>query len=180
MKKFLQFSGLIAAIVAIAALILMLSCPSLTYTLGKKTYEISGIYGIFGGKVTDTGWTWLDSTTAFKATASAVIAFILLLAAILILLLGAILPLFKVTALNKFSGLLNLIAVIALVVAGVLIFIEIPCFGAAQSTSDYTFSTKGYSLGTGWIVSAICAIASGVLAIAPAFANFAAKGKRKR
>ncbi len=180
MKKFLQFSGLIAAVFAIVAFILMLACPSMTYTLGSKTYEISGVYGIFGGKVLDTGWSWLDTNTALKATASAIIAFVLLIAAIVILLLGAILPIFKVTALNKFSGLLNLIAVIALVVAGVLIFIEIPCFGAAQSTSDYTYSTDGYSLGAGWIISAICAITAGVLAIAPAFANFIAKGKRKK
>ena len=179
MKKFLQFSGLIAAVVAIVAFILMLACPSMTYSVAGKTYEISGTYGIFGGKVLDTGWSWLDTNTAFKATASAIIAFVLLIAAIVILLLGAILPLFKVTALNKFSGLLNIIAVIALVVAGVLIFIEIPCFGAAQSTSDYTYSTDGYALGAGWIVAAICAIAAGVLAIAPAFANFIAKGKKR-
>ncbi len=180
MKKILQFSGLIAAIVAIVSFILMLACPSMTYTIGGEPQSISGTLGIFGGKIINSGWSWLDSVTAFKATVSAVIAFVLLIVAIVILLLGAILPMFKVTALNKFSGLLNLIAVIALVVAGVLIFVEIPCFGAAQSTSDYTYKTDGYALGAGWIVSAICAIAAGVLAIAPAFANFLAKGKKRK
>lgn len=179
MKKFLQFSGLIAAVVAIVAFILMLACPAMTYTVAGKTYEISGIYGIFGGKVTASRWGISVDLAEIKATASAVIAFVLLIAAIVILLLGAILPIFKVTALNKFSGLLNLIAVIALVVAGILVFIEIPCFGAAQSTADYTYSTDGYALGAGWIISAICAIVAGVLAVAPSFANFIAKGKKK-
>ena len=179
MKKFLQFSGLIAAVVAIVAFILLLACPSMTYTLGNSTSEISGIYGIFGGKITASGWGISVDLGEIKATASAVIAFVLLIVAIVILLLGAILPVFKVTALNKFSGLLNLIAVIALVAAGILVFIEVPCYCAAQSTADYTLKTDGYALGAGWIVAAICAIVAGVLAVAPSFANFIAKGKKK-
>ncbi len=175
MKKFLQFSGLIAAVVAIVAFILLLACPSMTYTLGDSTTEISGIFGIFGGKLTASGWGISLDLGEIKATASAVIAFILMIAAIVILLLGAILPIFKVTALNKFSGLLNLIAVIALVVAGILVFIEVPCYCAAQSYDK----TDGYALSAGWIIAAICAIAAGVLAVAPSFANFIAKGKKK-
>lgn len=181
MKKFLQFSGLIAAVVAIVAFILMLACPAIKYTpkIGDPSY-IDGVVGIFGKTAsTDIGG-FNISGQVYKATVSAIIAFILLIAAIVILLVGAILPLFKITVLNKFSGLLNLIALAACVVAGVLIFIEVPCFAAAQSTENVQWSTDGYALGAGWIISAICAIVAGALAIAPAFANFLAKGKKRK
>ncbi len=180
MKKFLQFSGLIAAVVAVVAFVLMLTCPSLVYSSGiTDPVNIAGVDGIFGKVSTTTILGTTVSATVYHATPSAIIAFIVLIAAMVILILGALLPILKINALNKFSGLLNLIAVIALVVAGVLIFIEVPCFCAAQSNENITVSTDGYSLGAGWIISGICAIAAGVLAIAPAFANFLAKGKKK-
>lgn len=184
MKKFLQFSGLIAAVIAIVSFVLLLACPSMTVTttfLGKTSVtEISGIYGIFGGKVLDSGWSWLDDNTALKATPTAIIAFVLLIVAMVILIVGALLPILKIKALNKFAGLLNLIAVIALVVAGILVFIEVPCFAAAQSTADYTYSTDYHALGAGWLISGICAIVAGVLAIMPAAADFLAKGKKRK
>ncbi len=176
MKKFLQFSGIIAAVIAIVSFILLLTCPALTLTAGSNTYDISATYGIFGGKVIESGWSWLDDGTAYKATATAIIAFLLLIVSIVILLVGVILPLFKVTFLNRFSGVLNLIAVLALVVAGVFIFVEVPCFTSAQGYSN----ADGYSLGAGWVVSGICAIAAGLIAIAPAFADFVAKGKKRK
>ena len=177
MKKFLQFSGLIAAVVAIVAFVLMLACPALVYNPGIiDPVNIAGVEGIFG-KVSTVG----TKTTieVYKATVSAIIAFILLIVALVILIIGALLPILKIKALNKFSGLLNLIAVIALVAAGVLIFLEVPCFCAAQSTEKITVPTDDYSLGTGWLIAGICAIVAGVLAIAPAFADFLAKGKKK-
>ena len=178
MKKFLQFSGLIAAVVAIVAFVLMLACPALQYvpTYGDTLY-IQGVDAIFGKTSShDFGGVVTASATVYKATASAIIAFVLLIVAIVILILGAILPLCKINALNKFSGLLNLIAVVALVAAGILIFIEKPCFVAAQGNELY----KDYALAAGWIISAICAIVAGALAIAPAFADFLSKGKKKR
>jgi hypothetical protein len=184
MKKFLQFSGLIAAVVAIVSFVLLMACSSLTFDSGIAIPNVtdgkavlSGIEGIFGktetSKITGT-------YTVYNPTVSAIIAFVLLIVAMLILIVGALLPILKVKALNKFAGLLNLIAVIALLVAGVLVFIEVPCFCAAQSTKDYTMSTDGWTLNAGWIISGICAIVAGVLAIAPAFADFLAKGKKRK
>ena len=180
MKKFLQFSGLIAAVFAIVSIILLMACPSITYTIAGNAYSYSGIFGIFGGKITASLGSLTGEIGEIKATATAVIAFILLIAGIVILLLGAILPLLKVTALNKFSGLLNLIAIVCLIVAGVLVFFEVPAFCAAQSTDKVTWDPSNYHLGAGWTVSGILSIVAGVLALAPACANFLAKGKKKR
>ena len=187
MKKFLQFSGLIAAVVAIVSFVLLLACSSLTYDSGIAIPNVtdgkavlSGIEGIFGKTGTSEVFGKTSTYTVYNPTVSAIIAFVLLIVAMLILIVGALLPILKVKALNKFAGLLNLIAVIALVVAGVLVFIEVPCFCAAQSTKDYTMSTDGWTLNAGWIISGICAIVAGVLAIAPAFADFLAKGKKHK
>ena len=186
MKKFLQFSGLIAAVVAIVSFVLMMACPSITYTVvynGKTIGDplvLSGVEGIFGKTGTTEFYGKTSTYTVYNPTVSAIIAFVLLIVAMLILIVGALLPILKVKALNKFAGLLNLIAVIALVVAGVLVFIEVPCFCAAQSTKDHTMSTDGWTLNAGWIISGICAIVAGVLAIAPAFADFLAKGKKHK
>ena len=177
MKKFLQFSGLIAAVFAIVSIILLMACPSITYTIAGNAYSYSGI---FGGKITASLGGLTGEIGEIKATATAVIAFILLIAGIVILLLGAILPLLKVTALNKFSGLLNLIAIVCLIAAGVLVFFEVPAFCAAQSTDKVNWDPSNYHLGAGWTVSGILSIVGGVLALAPACANFLAKGKKKR
>ena len=181
MKKFLQFSGLIAAVLAIASFILLLTCPALVYSSGfTDPVSIAGIDAIFGKVSSTTILGAQVSATVYNATPSAIIAFILLIVAMVVLILGALLPILKIKALNKFAGLLNLIAVITLVVAGVLVFIEVPCFCAAQSTENITVSTDGYSLGAGWTISGILAIVAGVLAIAPTFADFLAKGKKRK
>ena len=183
MKKFLQFSGLIAAVIAIASFILLLTCPALVYSSGfTDPVSIAGVDAIFG-KVKVSSTTILGaqvSATVYNATPSAIIAFVLLIVAMVVLIFGALLPILKIKALNKFAGLLNLIAVITLVVAGILVFIEVPCFCAAQSTENITVSTDGYSLGAGWTISGILAIVAGVLAIAPTFADFLAKGKKRK
>lgn len=180
MKRFLQFSGLIAAVIAIVGFVLMMTCPSLVYTItnpisgAKSSASCSGIQGIFGGTIKGT-----ILSLEVKLNPLALVAFILLCVAIVILLLGAILPIMKVKALNKFSGLLNLIAVVCLVAAGVMIFFEVPSWCAAQSTADYKVSTDNYSLGAGWVIAGILAIVGGVVAILPACANFLAKGKKR-
>ncbi len=189
MKKFLQFSGLIAAVVAIVGFVLMMTCPALNNPVyaGEKllgTIVIPGTSGIFGGDWPSTGNALVDALLKYygatiKITPSALIAFILMSVAVVILILGALLPIFKIKTLNKFAGLLNLIAVLALVAAGILLFFEVPCFLGAQASEGSEVNTDGWHLGAGWIIAGICAIAAGVLAIAPAFANFIAKGKKR-
>ncbi len=184
MKRFLQFSGLIAAVIAIVGFVLLLTCPSLIWSMTifgqTSTYEYSGIMGIFGGTVTASGSGISIDIGTINPTPSAIIAFILIAAAIVILLLGAILPIAKVKVLNKISGVLNLVALLCLVVGGVLVFVEVPCWCSAQSTADVTVKTDNYTLGSGWLTAGILSCVAGAFAIFPTFANLLAKGKKKR
>lgn len=186
MKRFLQFSGLIAAVIAIVGFVLMMTCPSLVYTLtnpitgAKSSTSYSGIMGIFGGTTKASIGSFTFEAGKINPTPLAIVAFVLLCLAIVVLLLGAILPIAKVKALNKFSGLLNLIALVCLIAAGVMIFFEVPAWCAAQSTADYKMSTDNFSLGAGWVVAGILAIVGGVVAILPTCANFLAKGKKRK
>ena len=176
MKKALKFSGLVAAVLATLAFILMMFTPAVT-TQGivGGTYELPGTAAIFGhnGDGLSAGQilSFCNKDGVIPATWSAIIAWILMMAAVVILLLGVILPLFKVKALTKFAGLLNLIVVIALVVAGIFMFIQVPTFLGAAGRSD----ASGYALGAGWIISAIVAIVAGVCAILPAAVDLASK-----
>ena len=73
------------------------------------------------------------------------------------------------------AGVLNLVAVIALVVAGILVFISRPVFWAANEMGD---STDHWGLGTGWVFAGILAIVGGVLAILPAAVDFIGSKKK--
>ena len=186
MKKFLQFSGLIAAVIAVVGFVLMMACPSVYYTVSADhSIVISGTSGIFGGDWPSSGSYLVDGILKYfgatiKMTPSAFIAFILMIVGVAILVLGALLPILKIKALNKFAGLLNLIALIALVAAGILVFVQVPCFLGAQASEGSKVDTEGWKLGAGWIISGICVIVAGVLAIAPACADFLAKGKKRK
>ncbi len=167
MKKVLKFSGIAALLLAIVAFILMLSTSSVSVTGSafgySKTGTYSGIEGTFGS----------DGITA---TWSAIVAFVLILAAMIILIAGIILPILKIHALDKVAGILNLVAVIALVVAGIFLFIEVPCFRSANGiTTDITGIS--YGLGAGWVIAGILSIIGGIVAILPAVFDFLGKGK---
>ena len=176
MKKALKFSGLVAAVLATLAFILMMFTPALTAkgALTGGNYELAGTAAIFG-KADDLtlgeAAVFCNKDGVIPATWSAITAWILMMAAVVILLLGVILPLFKVKALTKFAGLLNLIVVVFLVLAGTFMFIQVPTFLAFAGKSD----ASGYALGAGWIISAIIAIVAGVCAILPAAVDLASK-----
>lgn len=176
MKKALKFSGLVAAVLATLAFILMMFTPAIVCEgpVFGGHYEIAGTVAIFGkskGFALGEAAVFCNSDGVIPPTWSAIIAWILMMAAVVILLLGVILPLFKVKALTKFAGLLNLIVVIALVVAGIFMFIQVPTFLGTTGRSD----ASGYALGAGWIISAIVAIVAGVCAILPAAVDLASK-----
>ena len=176
MKKALKFSGLVAAVLATLAFILMMFTPAIVCEgpVFGGHYEIAGTVAIFGkskGFALGEAAVFCNSDGVIPPTWSAIIAWILMMAAVVILLLGVILPLFKIKALTKFAGLLNLIVVIALVVAGIFMFIQVPTFLGATGRSD----ASGYALGAGWIISAIVAIVAGVCAILPAAVDLASK-----
>lgn len=171
MKKFLQFAGLISAVLAIVAFILMLAGKALVYETSSAQYFVSGTRALFGGKEET-----LLGTAEYKPAATALIAWILVLAAIIILVAGVVLPLLKVNALEKVAGLLNLVAVCALVVGGILLFFTQPVFNAANETALGTIYDD-YKLGAAYVIAAILAILGGVVAILPAAMDFIGKKK---
>lgn len=171
MKKFLQFAGLISAVLAIVAFILLLAGKALVYETSSAQYFVSGTRALFGGKEET-----ILGTAEYKPAATALIAWILVLVAIIILVAGVVLPLLKVNALEKVAGLLNLVAVCALVVGGILLFFTQPVFNAANETALGTIYDD-YKLGAAYVIAAILAILGGVVAILPAAMDFIGKKK---
>ncbi len=171
MKTVLKFSGVISAVLAIVAFILLLATPGVKYTatvLGQSgTTSVAGAQCIFGGGDLEYAGTW-----------AGILAFILIIVALVILCAAIILPLVKVTALDKFAGVLNLVAVISLILAGIFAFCIVAAFKAANgdaSGSIGSLASASYSIGAGWVIAGILAIAAGAFAVAPAVADFISK-----
>lgn len=174
MKKFLKFSGAIAFLFGLIAFILLLATAGVTFKystgLGDITGEAAGTVVLFGKTEKSMG---IEVVT--KCAPNALIAWILIILALIILCLGIILPLLKVKALDKFAGLLNLVAVIALVVAGILLFFTVLGFTGANKVDSSI--VKYYHLGAGWIIAAILSILGGIVAILPVCSAFLGKKK---
>ena len=170
MKKYLKYSGIVAVLFAIVAFILMMATSGVMYQSGSTQYNYEGILVLFGG--TRSGLYGLVSVT-FKPAAISLIAWILVLVAIIIILLGIILPLLKVKALDKFAGVLNLIAVAALITGGILLFFSAPAFYGANKD----VVSESVRLNVGWVFAGILAIVGGCFAILPAAVDFVGKKK---
>ena len=168
MKKVLQFSGLISAVLGIIAFVLMMATPALSVTLFGGTTYVAGTTAIFGST---TKTIFGDAVT--HPSPLALIGWILALAGLVLVLLGVILPLLKVKALVKFAGLMNLISVICLVLAGIFMFLVVPTFIAANGGEV----SEIHKIGAGWVIGGILAIVAGAFAILPAAADFLAKKK---
>ena len=97
---------------------------------------------------------WLSWRTDFIYCYSVASAWIFILVGLVIVLLGIILPLLKVHALEKFAGLLNLVAVLLFVVAGVFMFIVVPTFYAANNLDV----PSNAAIGAGWVIGGILSI----------------------
>ena len=171
MKKLLKYAGAISLVLAVASLVLMMATPSVTYTSNVGNYtntsSVSGVVGIFGG--TDAG---------YAAPWAGLIGWILLLVAVLLLVLGVLIPILKKASLTKFAGLINICAVACLIVAGVFMFIEKSAWVAANGDGSFSLgslASGSYAVGAGWIIAGILSIAGGVIAILPAAADFLGK-----
>ena len=156
MKKFLQFSGLIAAGLALAAFIFLLAGNGLVYKSGNFSHSIPGTNVIFGG----------DYTLA----ATALIGWILVLLAMLALIVVSVLPLLNVKALDKFAGLITLCAAGALLVAAILIFCSKAAFVSANGSL-----LNNYGLSFAFVFAGILSILAGLLAALPAGMNLLGK-----
>ena len=78
----------------------------------------------------------------------------------------------KIKFLEKFGGIIALVAGGLLLVAGIFLFFSKAAFGAANDMGD---GLKDYSLGAAWIISAILAIVAGVVSAFPAVAALVEK-----
>ncbi len=172
MKNVLKYSGLISLVLVAVAFILMMASPAVVYKSGSTTVDFAGTLAIFGGKIDAAQMLVLGASEA-KPSVLALIAWILILVGMIIVLLGVILPLLKVNALEKFAGLLNLIAVVCFILGGVFMFIVVPTFFGAVDRSV----PDGTSIGAGWVIGGILAIAGGAFAILPAAMDFISKKK---
>lgn len=161
MGKFLKYTGICALLLAAVAFILMMATDAVVVGTSVQI-RYSGVNAIFGNK---------DSLLGQNPSALALIGWILLLVGLVIVLLGVILPLLKVSALEKFAGILNLVAVICFILAGVFMFIVVPTFAAANDWGG----TDNVTIGAGWVIGGILAIIAGVVAILPAVADFLGK-----
>lgn len=173
MKKVLQFAGLISLVLAAVAFILMLATPAVVLTSGNTQYIYKGVVAVFGSKEPITIAGINLGTAETKPSVLALIGFILLIIGLLIVIAGVVLPLLKVNALEKFAGILNLVALVCFVLAGIFMFLVVPTFYAANE-ADVPNSA---SIGAGWVIGGILAIAGGAFAILPAAADFLGKKK---
>lgn len=167
MKKYLKFSGIVAAVFALVAFILLMATTGVFYKYGNSQYNYAGTTVLFGAEEQ----TWLG-TVKVKPAATGLIGWILIIVALVIILLGIILPLLKVKALEKFAGVLNLVAVAALITAGILLFFSKGAFCSANE-----WNADDAHLGAGWVIAAILAIVGGACAILPAAVDFVGKKK---
>jgi hypothetical protein len=166
MKKLLKYSGFISLVLVVVAFILMMATDAIIVSSGSLQVVTKGTVAIFG----ETTSTILGDVKT-NPSVLALLAWIFLVAGLVIVLLGIILPLLKVHALEKFAGVLNLVAVLLFVVAGVFMFIVVPTFYAANNADV----PGNAAIGAGWVIGGILAIAGGVFAILPAAADFLGK-----
>ena len=166
MKTFLKYSGFLAAVIAVVGFILMMTTPAFAYfPKDSDPLYLTSTQALFGE----------DALLGhIDAVWSATLGWILAMVGVVALLLGVILPLLK---LNKFAGLLNLIALGALVVAGIFIFISQPCTFTSKASGETYEAFKDYKMNATWIIAAILYIAGGVLAALPAAVDFIGKKK---
>ena len=156
MKKFLQFSGFIAAGLALVAFIFLLAGNGLIYKSGNVSLIVRGTNLIFGGD--------------YKLAATALIAWIFVLLAMLALCAISVLPLLKVNALDKFSGMIALCSAGLLLIAAILIFCSKAAFVGANSRVF-----ENYSLTFAFVFAGILSIIAAGIAALPACMNLLGK-----
>lgn len=170
MKTFLKFSGLISLVAAVVGFVLMLATQAVVITSGNTTYFFTGPDVMFG--CTKSALGGLLAAT-YKAAPLALIAFILVIVALLVLLAGFVLPLAKIKVLERFAGVLNLCALVCLVLAGIFMFCVVPNFFGVNEMNV----PDGSGVGAGWVIGGIIFIVAGAVAICPAVADFLGKKK---
>ena len=166
MKKLFKFAPLCALLLAIVAFILLFATKSIEYANGNLKGWYDGPCALFGKGQSLAAWGGISLAGEFegKAAWNAVLAFIFVIVALVALLVSAVMVFVKIKALEKFGGLIALVAGGLLLVAGIFIFFTLPAFAGANEWNG----TDYYSLGGGWVVAAILAIVGGIVSAFPA------------
>ena len=169
MQKYLKYAGICSFVLAVVSFILLLATPAITYSNGSLSANIEGTTAIFGKTSTTSiaGWSISGKT---NPSVTSMIAWILILVALVALVLGFVLPMVKKN-MAKLGGLVTFCAAIMLVVAGILLFFVIPTFSAANNNADLS----GFGIGAGWVIGAIVTIVAGAIACLPMVSGFIAK-----
>ena len=174
MKKLFKFAPLCALLLAVVAFILLLAGEALVHD-----YELMGkVHDFYSGSVVLFGKgnaVILSISTAVEdgvGAWNAILSFIFMIVALLALLVSSIMVFVKIKFLEKFGGIIALVAGGLLLVAGIFLFFSKAAFGAANDMGD---GLKDYSLGAAWIISAILAIVAGVVSAFPAVAALVEK-----
>ena len=165
MKKFLQFSGFVAALLALIAFIFLLAGNGVVYRYNDSAWFVPGTRAIFGGEVKT-----LLGTVKYSPAATALIAWIFVLLAMIALLVVNVLPLLKVKALDKFAGLIGLVAAGLLLVAGILLFFTKVAFSGANSNAF-----DDYHLTFAFVFAGILSIIGAGIAALPTCLNLLGK-----
>ena len=165
MKKVLKFAPLCALLLAIVAFILMMATHSLVYNGDNINSWYDGASAIFGKGKSQIGGGGLSLVGDFegKLAWNALLAWIFILIALLALLISSVMVFVKIKALEKFGGLIALIAGGLLLVAGIFLFFTLPAFASANEAN-----MDKWGLGAGWVIGAILAIVGGAVSALPA------------
>lgn len=171
-SNFFKYTGLLSLVVAAVAFVLFMVTPAVV----GNGFEAVGTTVIFGGNTRSyAGGVSIYSSYLGSMVWSAFLSWILVLVSLLILLLAAVLPLAKVKLTDKLAGLLNLVAVGALVVAGVFGFMILGIWAAVNGVD---LNGTSYGAGAGWVIASILSIVAGGIALCPAAADFLSKSKK--
>ena len=171
MKNLLKFAPLCALLLAIVSFILLLAGQALVHdyqVLGSNLHDYYTAPVVMFGQ----GEAVLLGTSVkyaaddgVKGAWNAILAFIFLIVALVALVVSSIMVFVQIKALEKFSGLIALVAGGLLLVAGIFMFFTKGAFAAANDWED---GLKDYGLGAAWVISAILAILGGLVSAFPA------------
>lgn len=158
-KKLLKYAGLCSIVLTIVAFILLMSTSALYYDANSK---VAGTIALFG-----------DGN--LKSSGVALAAWILLIIALLVLICIAVLPSLKLKVSPLIVVCSNLFAVLALIVAGILVFTTKSAFMDANGLIGAFLAD--YNLGAGYVISGILLLLAGLVAVAPLVYNLIEKKK---
>ena len=171
MKKVLKFAPLCALLLAVVVFILMMAGHSVVYTSDAARNWYSGVSAIFGGgtaQITISGFGISLSSGVQEVDAklawNALLAWIFVVAALVLLLISSVTVFVKIKPLEKFGGLIALISAGLLLVAGIFLFFTVPAFAGANEWNN----ADGWGLGAAWVIGAILAIVAGAVSAFPA------------